>query len=377
MRKKRILILFSCLLAMVCSLAAGTLPVYSQNSALGSASFSESSIALRELPVYSQASASGAASASESSMALRELPVHGAKLPALKVKGTRLVNSKGKTVQLKGVSTHGLSWYPQYVNQKAFSYMKKNWHINAVRLAMYTGEYNGYCTGDKANRRALEKKIDQGVRYAAKSGLYVIIDWHILSDGNPKTYEKESLAFFKKMASKYKNRTNVIYEICNEPNGGVSWEDIKSYAEKVIKVIRARDKNAVILVGTPNWSQDVELAAENPIRGYKNLMYTLHFYAGTHGEYLRNKAQTALDRGLPLFVSEFGISDASGNGALNKAEGGLWMKFLNKNKISYIAWNLSNKAESSALLKTSCSKNSGWKSKDLTPWGKWLLKQWK
>ena len=127
----------------------------------------------------------------------------------------------------------------------------------------------------------------------------------------------------------------------------------------------------------PNWSQDVDLAAENPIRGYKNIMYTLHFYAGTHGEYLRNKAQTALDRGLPLFVSEFGISDASGNGALNKAEGGLWMKFLNKNKISCIAWNLSNKAESSALLKTSCSKNSGWKSKDLTPWGKWLLKQWK
>ena len=209
------------------------------------------------------------------------------------------------------------------------------------------------------------------------AGLYVIIDWHILSDGNPKTYEKESLAFFKKMASKYKNRTNVIYEICNEPNGGVSWDTIKSYAEKVIKVIRARDKNAVILIGTPNWSQDVELAAEHPIQGYKNLMYSLHFYAGTHGEFLREKAQAALDRGLPLFVSEFGISDASGNGALNKTEGSRWMKFLKKNKISYIGWSLSNKPESSALLKSSCSKTSGWKSGDLTPWGKWLIKQLK
>lgn len=304
------------------------------------------------------------------------MPVYGAKLPALKVKGTRLVNEKGKTVQLRGVSTHGLSWYPEYVNQKAFSYMKKNWNINAVRLAMYTGEYNGYCTGDSANRKALEKRIDQGVKYAAKAGLYVIIDWHILSDGNPRTYEKEAVAFFKKMASKYKNYTNVIYEICNEPNGGTSWEDIKTYAGKVVKAIRSKDKHAVILIGTPNWSQDVDVAAQSPVKG-KNLMYTLHFYAGTHGEYLRQKAQTALDRGLPLFVSEFGISDASGNGALNKEEGSRWMKFLKSNKISYMGWNLSNKGESSALIKSASQKTSGWKSKDLTPWGNWLVKQMK
>ena len=300
--------------------------------------------------------------------------VYGAKLPALKVKGTQLVNDKGKTVQLRGVSTHGLSWYPQYVNQKAFSWMKKNWKINTVRLAMYTSEYNGYCTGGKANRKTLEKRIDQGVKCAAKAGLYVIIDWHILSDGNPGTYEKEAVAFFKKMASKYKNYTNVIYEICNEPNGGTSWSDIRTYAGKVVKAIRSGDKDAVILIGTPNWSQDVELAAQNPVRG-KNLMYTLHFYAGTHGEYLRQKAQAALDQGLPLFVSEFGISDASGNGALNKSEGSRWMKFLNRNKISYVGWNLSNKGESSALIKSDCSKTSGWKNKELTLWGNWLIKQ--
>ncbi|MCI8485126.1 MAG: glycoside hydrolase family 5 protein [Lachnospiraceae bacterium] len=303
------------------------------------------------------------------------MPAYAAKLPALKVKGTQLVNTKGKTVRLKGVSTHGLSWYPEYVNQKSFTYMKKKWKINAVRLAMYTGEYNGYCTGDAANRKALEKQIDQGVKYAAKAGLYVIIDWHILSDGNPRTYEKQSLKFFKKMASKYKNHTNVIYEICNEPNGGASWGTIKTYAKKVIKTIRSKDKDAVILVGTPNWSQDVDIAAQSPIKGYKNIMYTLHFYAGTHGKDLRNKAETALQKGLPLFVSEFGISDASGNGKLNKKEGERWMKFMKKNKISFIGWNLSNKDESSALIKPSCKKYSEWKSSQLTPWGKWLVKQ--
>lgn len=304
-------------------------------------------------------------------------PAQAAKLPELKVKGTQLVNARGKKVQLKGVSTHGMSWYPEYVNQKAFTQMKKKWGINAVRLAVYTAEYNGYCTGDAANRKALEKRIDQGVQYATKAGLYVIIDWHILSDGNPRTYEKQAVAFFRKMASKYKNHTNVIYEICNEPNGGVSWETIRTYAEKIVNTIRAKDKKAVIIIGTPTWSQDVDIVADDPLKGYKNLMYSLHFYAGTHGEYLRAKAQTALDKGLPLFVSEFGISDASGNGSLNQEEGSRWMKFLKKNKISYMGWSLCNKEESSALIKPSCRKISGWSSKDLTPWGKWLIKQFK
>lgn len=101
-------------------------------------------------------------------------------------------------------------------------------------------------------------------------------------------------------------------------------------------------------------------------------MYTLHFYAGTHGSWLRDKAQKALDKGLPLFVSEFGISDASGNGSLNKTEGNAWIRFLNKNKISYLGWSLCNKAESSALIKSSVSKTTNWTSKDLTDWGRWL-----
>lgn len=302
-------------------------------------------------------------------------PVHAAKLPALKVKGSQLVNAKGKAVQLKGVSTHGLSWFPEYVNAQSFRHLKKNWGVNAVRLAMYTGEYNGYCTGDAANQKALEQRIHNGVQYATQAGLYVIIDWHILSDGNPRAYEKQAVRFFRKMAAKYKNHTNVLYEICNEPNGGTSWSDIKAYAKKVVKAIRAQDKNGVILIGTPNWSQDVDAAAQSPLKGYKNLMYSLHFYAGTHGESLRQKAKAALNKKLPLFVSEFGISDASGNGALDKREGKKWMQFLKKHKISYIGWNLSNKPESSALLKPACKKTSGWKNADLSPWGKWLVKQ--
>ena len=289
----------------------------------------------------------------------------------LKVSGSQLVNSKGKAVQLKGISTHGLSWYPQYVNKKAFQTLRDQWGVEVIRLAMYTAEYNGYCTGSAQNQKDLRNLIDKAVRYCDNLGLYVIIDWHILSDSDPNTYKKQSKSFFKTMAKKYARHTNVIYEICNEPNGSTSWNQIKSYAKTIIQTIRSQDKHAVIIVGTPTWSQDVDTAAAAPIKG-SNLMYAFHYYASTHTEDYRKKLQAAVDAGLPIFVSEFGICEASGSGTVSKTEANRWMKLLDKNKISCIAWNLSNKDEASALIRSSCTKTSGWKRSDLSETGKWV-----
>lgn len=296
----------------------------------------------------------------------------------LSVSGTKLVDQKGKTVQLRGVSTHGLSWFPQYVSRKAFQTMRDKWNVNLVRLALYTEEYNGYCTGDAANRKNLETVIDQGVSYAEELGMYVIIDWHILNDANPNTHIKEAKKFFKKMAKKYDGIPNVIFEICNEPNGGTSWSEISSYAKKILKTIRSNQKKskAIVIVGTPNWSQDVDTASQKPLSD-DHVVYAFHFYAATHGSAYRQKVQTALDAGLPVFVSEFGICDASGSGAVNKKEANEWKKFLCKNKISMCAWNLSNKDETSAFLKSSCEKTSGWKNSDLSESGKWIIKAYK
>lgn len=288
--------------------------------------------------------------------------VHG----KLNVVGTNIVDKNGEIFQLKGVSTHGLQWFPQYVNQDAFTYMRDEWGINAVRLAMYSDPNVGYTT-------TLHQVVDNGVEYAKNVGLYVIIDWHILSDGNPNTYKASAIQFFKEMTEKYRDYDNVIYEICNEPNGDVQWErDIKPYAQELIREIRNVDDDAIIVVGTPTWSQDVDIVAQSPITGYDNIMYTLHFYAGTHKEYLRQKLSTALNSSLPIFVTEFGISDASGSGALDINEGNIWIDFLNQNNISWMCWNLSNKNESSALLKNT-NKVTGWTNEELSEQGKWLL----
>lgn len=307
------------------------------------------------------------------SAAATPLSEHG----KLSVKNGRIVDSKGKDFQLKGVSTHGLSWFPEYVSKEAFQSLRDQWGANTVRLAMYTAEYNGYCTGSSANRTKLKKLVDTGVQAATDLGMYVIIDWHILSDNNPGTYQKESLAFFQEMAKKYKDYDNVIYEICNEPNGSTTWKQIKSYAQSVIAQIRKYDADGLIVVGTPTWSQDVDVAAKSPISGYGNIAYSFHFYAATHKSSYRNKLETAVKAGLPVLVTEFGISDASGNGSVSESEGDKWIKLLNQYQIGYVCWNLSNKNESSALLKSSTKKTSGWGLSDLSASGKWLVNTWK
>lgn len=290
----------------------------------------------------------------------------------LKVTGSKLTDAAGNVVQLRGISTHGIAWFPDYINAECFKELHNNFGINVIRLAMYTAEYNGYCTGGDKNY--LKNLIDKGVRYATDNGMYVIIDWHILSDGNPNTYIGEAKQLFNEMASKYAANNNVIYEICNEPNGGTSWQDIKNYANEIIPVIRQYDKDAVILVGTPNWSQYLDQALADSITGYENIMYTFHFYAATHRDDMRQNVQNAVNAGLPVFVSEFGICDASGNGGIDEEQSGKWIKMLNDNQISYVIWNLSNKNETSSLISSACNKFSGFTVNDLSECGKWFLK---
>lgn len=304
---------------------------------------------------------------------------------ALKVSGTKLVSRKtGKEVVLRGVSTHGINWdvgYP-YISKEAFKTLRDNYGVNAVRLAMYTTEYYGYCDKGSAGesqeevQAVLKQRIDVGVQAATELGMYVIIDWHVLHDLNPRTYQSQAKAFFKEMSQKYASYDNVLYEICNEPNGGTSWEDIRTYAKAVIPVIQKNDKDAVIIVGTPNWSQDVDVASLSPLP-YENTMYTLHFYSATHTEYYREKLRTALANGLPVMVTEFGVSEASGDGSMNLDEAKTWLDLLDQNKISYFAWSLSNKPETASLLSPYTTKTSGWKKGDLSTAGQWVFGQYK
>ena len=287
----------------------------------------------------------------------------------LKVIGTKLSNADGNPITLRGVSTHGIAWFPDFATKSFMQTLRDEWGASIFRIAMYSFEGNdSYVNNPSWNKSKVCELIDAAIEL----DMYVIVDWHILADSNPQTYQKQAAEFFTYIASTYQKVPNILYEICNEPNGGTSWSgNIKPYANTIIPIIREYSPEAVIIVGTPTWSQDVDAAAVDPL-SFDNVMYSLHFYAGTHKSWLRDKADIALSKGLALFATEWGTTDASGNGAVDKTSTDEWLTYLEKNGISWCNWSLCNKSESSALLLASAKSNGTMPDSSLSESGKYI-----
>ena len=288
-----------------------------------------------------------------------------------------IVDKNGKPFQLRGASSHGIQWDVgyNYVNKGSYQSLRDEWGVNLVRLASYVTQ-NGYTEGAKDS---MDTVIQRGVQAATELGMYVLVDWHIHAE-NPHTTKTQAEEFFKKYATMYKDYDNVIFEICNEPTG-VEWyngsgADLYSYCKDIAKIIRDCGSDALIICGTNTWSQDVDDVVKKPLKddNFKNILYTFHFYSGSHYEDKMNKVKTAIKDGTPLFVTEFGICDASGNGNFDTANADKWIELFDKNGVSYCCWSLCNKAESASYLATSCSKTEGgWVESDLATTGKWLV----
>ena len=290
----------------------------------------------------------------------------------LQVINGKLCSESGEPVMLRGVSTNGLITAESFINEALFRELSEKDGVNLIRLAMYTYGTGivGYCTG--GNRDRHKQEIANGVEYARKQDMYVLIDWHILSDGDPNTYIDEAKDFFAETAEKYSGYSNVLYEICNEPNG-VDWQTVKTYAEQIIPVIREKDPDSVIIVGNPDWSKDLYTVAEDPLL-FENILYTLHFYAASHGQAVRDMVEEVSRKGLPVFVTEFGVTASSGGFPRDLESADLWIDLLESENISYCMWSFSNAAEPCSTLRSDVLKYSGFEEKDYNATGLWLLK---
>jgi endoglucanase len=273
----------------------------------------------------------------------------------LSVNGIQLVDQNGKPVMLMGVSYGWHNWWPRFYNKESVKWLAEDWGCTVVRAAMGVGPQKSYIDEPEWSKKLIENVIDGAI----ESGIYVIIDFH-----SHEIRLEEAKRFFKEMAEKYGNHPNIIYEIFNEPVKD-SWDTIKNYSIEVIKTIRQIDPDNIILVGSPHWDQDLHIVADNPITGFSNLMYTLHFYADTHKQSLREKANYALGKGIPIFVSESAGMAANGNGPLNNEEWQRWIDWMKGNRISWITWSIADKNESCSMLVPSASSTGGWKQSDL------------
>ncbi|MBF0443763.1 MAG: glycoside hydrolase family 5 protein, partial [Oligoflexales bacterium] len=294
----------------------------------------------------------------------------------LKIVNNRLSNQRGEPIQLRGVSTHGLQWWQgRFANHEVVKWVKNDWNVKVFRAAMYTRE------GGYIDDRGVKYKVEEVIKAAIAEGVYVIVDWHILSDYNPLWHVGEAKEFFRDISSRYGKNPNIIYEICNEPNKDAGWNNaIRPYAEQVIPVIRQNDPNNIIVVGTPNWSSNLYEPADNPLKGpgFHNIMYSFHLYAGSHDTANLDWIQNVIDRGIPVFVTEWGVSKADGSNGIYLESSKRFLDFLDGKKISWVSWSLSDSDESSALLNPGAHTYGWWRGYNLTEAGHFIKSRlWK
>ena len=277
----------------------------------------------------------------------------------LSVTGTQLVNQQGKAVVLRGVSFGWSNWWSQYYNKEAVGILADEWECSVVRAAMGIEPEGAYLSDPQGQTDLITTVVDAAIR----NDVYVIIDWH--SHG---LRTEEAVDFFQRMATKYGHYPHVIYEIFNEPVMQ-TWDEIKAYSETVISAIRRIDQDNLILVGSPHWDQDVHIAADAPLQGFENILYTLHFYAATHKQDLIDRADYALKKGLPIFVSECAGMEASGDGPLDLESWNRWLHWMEGHQLSWICWSVSPKDETCSMMQGNANPQGPWPDKELKEWG--------
>lgn len=282
----------------------------------------------------------------------------------LQVRGSQLCDQNGQPVILRGVSLGWHNLWPRFYNKGAVDELTDKWHASVIRAAMGVKIEDNYLENPSFALQCMTPVIEEAI----KDGVYVIIDWHAHD-----MYTDKAAEFFGKMSAKYGKYPNVIYELFNEPVED-SWESLKQYATTVIKAIRANDPDNIILMGCPHWDQDIDKVAASPIEGVSNVMYTVHFYAATHKQYLRDRMQKAVEGGLPVFVSECAGMEASGDGPLNEEEYDKWIDLMERLKISWVNWSLSDKNETCSMLLPRAKADGNWTDDVIKPWGKLVRK---
>lgn len=266
----------------------------------------------------------------------------------LNIKNGNIVNKDGNIVRLKGLSTHNLYWYGRTYTKSNIQELVNTWGINTFRIALYTNpNEEGYI-----KNKSLIDEVEKIIDYCIDLDIYVIVDWHILKDNNPNIYKEEAIEFFDIISKKYKDVPNIIYEICNEPNGeDVTWNDeIRPYSEDLIKVIRNNSEKSLIIVGLADWCKDIKQASRNLLKD-SNTLYAVHIYAGSlESDNLKEEINKAKSLNMPLIVTECGPTNESGDGNIYEKEFDEWIDFLENKNISWIVWQLSEKDEASSLL---------------------------
>jgi len=282
------------------------------------------------------------------------------KLQKLKVDGVYLKDSQNQEVVLRGVSYGWSNEHYRFYNESTVGWLKSDWNVSVVRATIGIEPENGYLQSPLQTTHYITQLIDGAI----KNNVYIVLAWHCNN-----RHLDQSKDFFAHIAKKYGKYPNIIYELFTEPDDE-TWSELKPYYAELIQTIRLFDQSNVILLSAPYWSQSIKTVADDPLTGFENIMYTIHFCTGESGQTLRNDCKYALEKGIPLIVSDHLLTDCTCDGTLFVEEWEKWIFWFEQNKISWIVWSISDKKENCSLLVQGADTTGNWKETDLNESGK-------
>ncbi len=268
---------------------------------------------------------------------------------------------RGETIVLRGVSLFWSQWEPEYFTPETIAWLARDWRIDVVRVPVAAMD-PGYLSTPREELRKAHLVIDAAIR----AGLYVVVDWH-----GHQPHTRRAIEFFEAISAAYGNDPHLLYEPCNEPAAGFEWPEIARHHAAVADTIRANAPDAPLILGVPHFCTAMDVATAMPA-DIDNAAYAFHFYAASHREGLRAKLELALENGLSIFVTEWGLGEATGDGILDPDEAGRWLAFLNAHRVSHINWSICDKREACAALMPGAPPAGRWRRGHLSASGRFV-----
>ena len=340
---------------------------------------------------------------------------------ALTTRNARLYDAAGNLVVLQGVVTLnvGANGYESDLSVASLEKLKAI-GTNCIRVTVqlvgtsgagYVYHYNGSArTGDygdkdtrssESEQQKLLQKLDIAVTSATKLGMYVIVDWGILTS-DPNQYRAEAVGFFGTIAAKYADNPYVLYEICNEPVatwgiGNGADKSVRKYGEAVIEAIRAAGSSAVVVLAPNNSATHLSNAhGDDPVHeplddahGW-NVAYTFHCYPGNYtfenSPYCYGwRLRDAHEAGLTVIVTEFSPMDGTFGTAdplsFDMRETAKYLRVFREWDVGYCYFRFASSSAANAVYHENLMFRPfidlalfKWSESDLTECGKWYYR---
>lgn len=285
----------------------------------------------------------------------------------LHTRGNKVLDAGGKPVRLCGVNIASLEWRNDGDHvEESVSRAIGDWKANLIRLPLAQDRWFGKMTNQIDGGAAYRALVDKLVDTCAAAHVYLDLDLH-WSDcgkwvnqggklGQHNMPDLHSVDFWRDVATRYRNQPNVIFGLYNEPHdvsfavwrsGGTAtdkparWnpdQTVVTYAavglQTLYDTVRAAGATNLVTIAGLDWGYDLS----GVLQGYgikgANLVYETHPYPNKP-DWDRNFGDASWK--YPVYVGEWGFG---GRGTNNLNYANRLMKYVQKHKLHWTAWDL-------------------------------------